>query len=352
VASGIWESSDRRIVAEHGHQIGKDVNQYKEWPTVTGPHGGKSYLLRPWGELFVQRLYNDRETDHPIIDNLMPQTNGARYYMAEKGFWGSLADVGRFLKFNLLDASFRQLGSLGGDAPQDAKKWDVAAARLRGYRLYTNALSPGDVFRKSLESPPSQEWTDLRAVLDAQAGSAADLSEDEVLSLCDATALRIASETGTDITERCPTTALGGSILGSLQPLQRTLATHLRSRRMQHPNVTIFVYGHTHLLAPQLRVSLDASSSVDVYNTGAFQRLIDNRDFLKRAAAASMKPYEALRRIAPEDLPACYSAVFIESHNGHLQPQLRYWVMDETTSDGELTDFTDSRCPQLAKTSN
>ncbi len=52
---GVWVSSDGRVVAEQGHQIGEDVNKFRDWPTVTAPClvGGntRSCLIKTWGRV-------------------------------------------------------------------------------------------------------------------------------------------------------------------------------------------------------------------------------------------------------------------------------------------------------------
>ena len=45
----VWVSSDGRMVAEHGHQIGQDVNKYATWPSISRRVDGKDYIVRPWG---------------------------------------------------------------------------------------------------------------------------------------------------------------------------------------------------------------------------------------------------------------------------------------------------------------
>jgi len=95
VTNGLWVSNDGRIVAEHGNQIGQDVNKYATWPNISRRVEGKDYIVRPWGELFVQRLFNEQERTYPIIDNLSPETAGARYRATDRGVWGSAADVAK-----------------------------------------------------------------------------------------------------------------------------------------------------------------------------------------------------------------------------------------------------------------
>jgi UDP-2,3-diacylglucosamine pyrophosphatase LpxH len=74
VASGTWVSPDGVIVAEHGHQIGADVNGYETWPDIVKTVSGTNYVIRSWGEQFVQHLFNEEEPTYPIIDNLSPET--------------------------------------------------------------------------------------------------------------------------------------------------------------------------------------------------------------------------------------------------------------------------------------
>ena len=76
VSSGTWSSRDGRIVAEHGHQIGLDANRYSSWPAILREVNGTAYLERPWGERFVQVLFNQAEKEYEIIDNLAPETVG------------------------------------------------------------------------------------------------------------------------------------------------------------------------------------------------------------------------------------------------------------------------------------
>jgi hypothetical protein len=68
VSSGIWTSNDGRIIAEHGHQIGSDVNRYESWPEIVQRVDGIDYVIRPWGERFVQQLFNAEEARYPITD--------------------------------------------------------------------------------------------------------------------------------------------------------------------------------------------------------------------------------------------------------------------------------------------
>ena len=60
-----------------GIKLAVTQNRFSDWPQVTAPgEDGNVYLIRPWGELFVQRMFNNEEKSYPIIDNLVPESTG------------------------------------------------------------------------------------------------------------------------------------------------------------------------------------------------------------------------------------------------------------------------------------
>ncbi len=132
VRSGFWMSPDGRIVAEHGHQVGNDVNRYDRWPVIMRDRNGKTYLERTWGERFVQQVFNSQEEDYEIIDNIAPETVGVKYRIADRGYVRTAADVARFIAFNLFETTLAQKGAvLGSPAvdPDDPNRWDLKLAR-------------------------------------------------------------------------------------------------------------------------------------------------------------------------------------------------------------------------------
>lgn len=360
VASGVWSSEDGRVVSEHGHQIGRDVNQYKEWPKITSDLRGNQFVVRPWGELFVQRLYNEREEAYPVIDNLIPQSNGVRHLMADRGFGGTVGDVARFLSFNIFDASLRQIGELGTDASgRPTREWNVPDSRKLGFRLFASALPPQDPFRAKLLASDAAEWAALREKLNADLSDPQTVPEEDVKALCATASLRAdealrggsatpgaavpAAEPGA---VTCPS-VLGASLLYGLVPAERAMASHLRRRRVEFPKMTLFVYGHTHEVRDRWPVRLDEATSVTVLNTGAFQRLVDDRTFTARANAAGMSPEKAMKEFSVDRLPACYAAVFVEWSEGAPGAELKNWRMEESAAEGELVGPCDSLCARL-----
>lgn len=105
---GYWISRDRRIYADHGHQIGLDPNGFHNWPTPFRERDGQFYLTRPWGEQFMQAFYNAYEDRYPIIDNIAAERDAVRFAITREGPLGLVQAVGKFVGFTLLKTSWSQ----------------------------------------------------------------------------------------------------------------------------------------------------------------------------------------------------------------------------------------------------
>lgn len=325
VKDGIWVSPDGRVVAEHGHQIGSDVNKYGTWPSVTKTVAGNTYVIRPWGERFVQQIFNEQEAAYPIIDNLSPESAGIRYRMADRGVWKTVDDMATFLAFNIWETSLSQkTRMLGGQRDASgAPVWDVRIGREMGYRLFSGALSEDDPFRSMLlEDTPGS--TELRKSLDKLAADMDKLPDQDVRLLCDQIAIRGHESLCEDLT-------LGATIESLLIPRKQVLRSHLEKTLEQHNNMKVFIYGHTHKLeeAWELKLTKPFSRKVTVLNAGAFQRLIDDEAFLEKAEKSDLSPEEALREFDVEDLPPCYGVVIVHYENGRPEPEAMMWNMEE-----------------------
>lgn len=340
-SSGSWISADGRLVVEHGHQIGKDVNRFDSWPSVTRQSGSETYLVRPWGELFVQDLFNEQERTYSIIDNLSPESAGARYRMADRGVWKSATDVARFLQFNLFETSLRQkVAALGkNDDPNAPPNWDVEAARAKGFRLFAQALSPDDPFAIALLDESDPQSAEVRERLDVLAKNAQELPDADVRLLCDQVAIATKGK------ELCRQTALGALSQALLNSKRAVIAKHLddRIRKEKLNAMRVFVYAHTHQLEEEWVVEPSAGRKVHVYNTGAFQRLVGEQAFLQRAADRHLTPPEALRTLTVESLAPCYSAVVVALGPVVPSAKTEMWLMDESDK-GEFTSPGDKRC--------
>jgi hypothetical protein len=338
---GVWVSATGYLVSEHGNQIGHDPNRYPEWPRVTRVIDGVEYLERPWGEAFVQRLFNEEERVHPMVDNLSPWIAGLRYRLAENGIGGLLADTVDFIKFNLLDTSWRQAARGLGDGRGGAAGWDVAAGRAMGHRLFAGALPDGDPFRDHLLAGDG-EWRALRERLDAQALDTAWLTDEEVRALCDQLALlgrnpRCGVDLGLPLAQR----------LGSLFEHQRVVAPHVASRSQAHPRMGAFAYGHTHAFELPWKVPRPAGGTTSVLNSGAFQRLVDDHRLRELAAERGIEVSQVLRALTPDDLAPCYAFVEVRWYGDTPHARLSAWHMGEGEPAGRRTDPCGPLCPDV-----
>ena len=88
-------------------------------------------------------------------------------------------------------------------------------------------------------------------------------------------------------------------------------------------------------------------TTVQVANTGAFQRLIDDGRFVAEAAKRGWTPEEALGKLKLEDLPPCYTAVLVRYQNGAPVAKVQNWHQAETDAAGSFVDPSDCRCAKL-----
>jgi hypothetical protein len=340
VTRGFWTSPDGRIVAEHGHQVGNDVNRYDRWPVITRDQNGTTYLERPWGERFVQRMFNSQEEEYEIIDNIAPETVGVKYRIADRGYVRTAVDFARFIAFNLFETSLAQKGSSLGATEADSNdpnRWDIKRAREQiGYRLFLEALAKDDPLRAEIEGQNAASEA-LRSELAALARDDTRLTNEEVRALCDHLALRKAPQ-------KCAVATAGAFVVSKVLPRRHVVGVsvevHLRADR----RLRIFVYGHTHDFEKGWPLKAASGTQVTVHNTGAFQRTVDEAAFLARVAQKNLAPSDALRKIKLEDLPPCYSAVLVTySVSGVPASKTWRWHQEEGGT-GALVEPGDNRC--------
>jgi hypothetical protein len=321
VTRGFWKSPDGRIVAEHGHQIGHDVNRYDRWPLISRDRNGTTFLERPWGERFVQKLFNAEEEDYEIIDNVAPESVGVKYRIAERGYVSAAADIARFIAFDLFETSVTQKGaSLGGAQadPNDPNRWDTKLARQKiGYKLFLEALDKNDPMRAQIEGQEA-----LRTELAALALDSNRLSNSEVRALCDHLARRNAPE-------KCAVATAGALLESKLVPRRHVVGGHIEGYLATDKRLRIFVYGHTH--------DFEKGWPLKVKST------VDEKGFLARVAKDNLAPGEALRKIRLEQLPPCYSAVLVTYSSGVPASKTWRWRQEEGGS-GVLVEPGDKRC--------
>lgn len=252
-------------------------NKYPRWPDVSIPDAsGAIFVERPWGEQFVQELFNEQEDVYPVIDNLSPESAGAKLRMADRGAWKSVKDMARFVRFNLFETSLSQKCSVLAKQDDSSSDWvDVKIARGKGHKLFVAAMDPQDPFRAELMADAASS-AELRRELDELAKT---MPDEEIKALCISGKLRGASAT------QCSTGTLGALTEKLLHSRDDVSRAHLKARMKESGNakMRVFVYGHTHLLEPLRELKLNDSTNVSVLNTGAFQRVIDEQNFLRLA---------------------------------------------------------------------
>lgn len=330
ISDGVWASIDGQVVIEHGHQIGADVNSFAKWPTVTRQREGDAvvFLHSPWGERFVQKLFNAEERTYPIIDNLSPESYGARLRLADRGLWRSAADVARFLAFNLFETTVTQKAQSLGTEGKAGEPCTRREAEALGYRMFASALPADDPFRGELEGT-SEEAKALQTQLNELAKT---LSLEELAQIC---------------RQRNSTQDLGGLIESTFVARQDVLRKHADARLAKFPNMKLFVYAHTHQLERPWNLRLGLGSSVTVLNTGAFQRLVDEAGFKQRLKDRKIKkPSDGLSKIALEALAPCYSFVEIQAGSSIALPvaATKMWKMDEGESSGDVKAAGTKEC--------
>jgi UDP-2,3-diacylglucosamine pyrophosphatase LpxH len=335
VESGVWTSDTGQIVAEHGHQTEWDANRYDGWTKITESWGHQHYIKRTWGEKFVQDLFNTEERDFPFIDNLNPESAGVRYRMATRGTWGSVKDIAKFVKFNLLGTSFQQkLQILGGPKSKPSYKWNLKEARKLGYRLFLGAFEKEDTFRQLLIKGEGK-WGKVQEELTQLASNSKLLPEQEIKTLCDQLALQEAEQL-------CTKKGLGESVKRLLGLRKWLLEQHLKELYLNRKTMRIYIYGHTHGWEDIWRVNVTNSVKIRVLNSGAFQRVLSEEDFKKRIQD---RPKGELEEINLEkDFPPCYSAVLVSHKNGVPTPILKSWYMRESDSGGQFVKPKSKLC--------
>lgn len=343
-ASGVWSSKDGRIVSEHGHQIWPDVNLYSDWPTVT--KNGR--MIRPWGEYFVQRLYNLEEVEYPKIDNLAPSSAGVKYRMRARGILKNALDSWKFLRFSIFETSIQQkVSSLKPDSPEPVRQWDVEYARNSlGVDLIIEALAPDDPLRRELQASKDGAEADEAEALGHLLKDKEAVPDEEVEMLCDQLAIRTA-QAGKGAVCQKPSLEYGLHKAGVVTR-GRALTKHLTKRRSAFPNMEVFVYGHTHSWEMPYDFVVDPLYSVKIVNTGTFQRLISDEEFLKRASEKGQTPVQALQGNSLEDLAPCHSAVVISGRRGRYTVELRSWY-ENLTGEDRFVSPCDKACVKVKR---
>lgn len=351
---GYWLSADGLLFAEHGHQIEGDPNKFEALPAscldrsgrrVACNGGGQRFLQRPWGENFVQKYYEQYEARFPILDNISDRNEGIVLGIFAAGIGDSLAAVRDGFKFLLFQQSVSQaLQGLGPEGP--IPQYDFKAIRETGDAFLVDSV------------PPTEERAALRAEAAralAQGSlkvSVKALSDEEIQTLCDvresARAAQLKAGAVPTIAQ-CPQVGppkLGADVPGSLGGVAVDLFTTERKRFQRRfrdlrdalqqsgrptADFQVYIYGHTHQ-AHTARQPFGNSPgwSPLMLNSGAWQRLATRDQLAEIRNKRGIETWQTLLALGPEDLPACYSFIFVqpyaEGQRGDIKPELLWWV--------------------------
>lgn len=348
--SGTWMSDDFQVAVEHGHQQTFDVNYFPDWNRriVTKSCDGTERIFRPWGENFVQSLYNQVEEQFPIIDNLVPDSAGVALYSKYREQQGRKAeDIARFVIFNILQTSPFQKGSLLSLTGEKKSLTDPEVAQCRAClksELVFRA-EPGvrDIVQADEERAQREKAkSGLRAALDQQV---AGLDMNTARMLCERVAMR---ENGTLKLSGDAPECRGGELSMMITKFFDPNGTALLRERVtklaeEAPNLSVYVFGHTHEARERMAVRLPDGTDVAAFNTGAFQRLIDEtRLFQLKTEKETV--LDMLARVNHDDLKSCYAVLTITYPNKFARAELRQWFMAEGEANGKFLHACSDRC--------
>lgn len=345
---GFWRSADGRVVAEHGQQVGRDPNAFTGWPRkpfVT--RDGVRYLHQTWGENFVQSLFNRYENHYPVIDNLASESLGAKYAMKHLGFKATVKEAGEFARFLVFQQSWLQAKQFVGEQSTPAPDWDVKkidqSTNEARWKFIAGSVGNDDPLAQALRDMAG----DLPYI--------DDLSDEQLRAACDRR-LALRERVGVAAAEPCLQRGNAGGVAegvsamifsGTQAKAYRERLTELSKLAGGQPAFTTYVYGHTHhehrACTPFAK---NATWKPIVINDGAWQRTASEEVFC--TLVEGMEPAQALKKLQPEDLPACYPFVRIR---GETAPELRYWVQPKGAPDGAIhTTCVDAKISDACRT--
>jgi hypothetical protein len=317
--NGSWANADGRIVVEPGGTFASDP-------------------------VAAQTVFNAVEGDSPLVDNLRPMAKGAVQTLGD-GSEDPDAATSLIHDYALITAPTVRNKRLTDRFGHDSEpKWNLKKARKRGYLLYVDALHPDDRVRPNLLNG-NGEWTALRKSLNKAASQASDM---ELTAFCDRIAIYNGLYGERGVYPRCD--GYNGKTTRIAAGRAQWFGEYLDEKA---PRASIYVYGSTH--QPEVwNVDLpNAGRSIEVYNTGAFQRLLDDTTHRELAArmtggqAQDLTPAElqgALSGLDLRHLPACYGAMVITVEDEEPEPALKHWYMPKGAEQGELLDLCDRTC--------
>jgi hypothetical protein len=329
-SSGYWRSRDGLLYAEHGHQIGKEVNKWDKWPQPFVEKDGQSYLQRPWGEQFVQEYYNQFERKYPIIDNISDELKAVSYGLEAEGHVRFLEDMAGFVDFVFFQVSWDQFVSSLGEGDGKPPEWDIDRIKGEGPRFFVDSLPKDHPFYQSMKQ--ALDEGKLSAAFKEVAKN-----DNDIKTICDerAVLVKVQARAGGEVKmAECPrkrgTLGAFGETLSRAR--NTVLAEHLEKtcRTLEGCSINrfrVFVFSHTHLAVPAYFPIKKGTWRPTVVNTGAWQRVVTPNQLLALSKKHQLHDEDkVLQKLEVEDLPACYSVILVQPYGTEKpSPVLRYW---------------------------
>jgi hypothetical protein len=329
------------VLVEHGHLLPRSPGRFARWPRPWFDEPGGPVLERTFEERLLARLVRSLEDRFPVLDNIVEQGVGAKFVLAIEPDAlppSAALDLARILLAKPVWSQFRS--DLEEDIGTPAT-WDLARARAQGPRLVAESFTVDD---------PLRSWM-VEALSSAPSDALASLSDEELHSLCDyraavrrsrrrmERALSQMTPTGPALTE-CPRTP--ETVGPAFQYFWRSRDRDVRERLAELDTgggraPDVYVTAHTHVADRGFTIDVDGRP-VHVINPGAWQRTITPARLEVIKAERKWSTRDALERMTPEDLTACYAAVWIADVEGPPRATLRWWHPD-----GQSWSFGD-RC--------
>lgn len=320
IRAGYWISADGMIYSDHGHQF-DDLNTFKDWPSPFIKYNGIQHLRKPWGENMVQQFYNQYEFVFPIIDNLSDDMTGVNFALDQASRAQKVVAMRKLFRFFLWQQSVRQVGTyLGG--PGTPKSWNYTEVKELPPAFFVEALKKQ---QPELYAAATEALASGGLEFDPKS-----LGNEAIDAICAIKADMKAEFKGTT---ECPTEQLGDyfktKVIGKEELEVRYLTRQLPSvLRRPGPVASLYVFAHTHSAFAPVSLSLGemkgGSVTLKHANTGAFQRVASPAQIATILAKPEMVGKTVLN-LQPEDLPACYNAVWVKPYQAAPDATLMRW---------------------------
>ena len=390
-SSGILrlDRDTQSILLEHGHQIEGDPNRYTNpVPPLNSVqclnskgkpsdcNAENAYIMRTWGENFVQSYFDDYEKQFSIIDNYSFEPSGipdgVKRGLSSATLIEKKSAITGLFAFLFAKQTAKQFKGVMGNAEGKSlagfcsKQLVLTADQICLDRNTLNSSRATQSFIKELPEEmrstfdylmnvfgmePSGEW--LISDLYKTANDHAGVIDQTFLLICDYWRAKDTSQNSCHFIDKDG--KLGGlfskvkyGFLESVTGKEKLkLFNHIKKRFSEAgtsaKETKIFIYGHTH----KAERGTFTDHNTHFFNTGAWQRVASAEVIaeilrncpLKDEAGVRLSEKQCFKAISPNELPKCYS--FVEHDIGNRLPELTWWFYSEFDEQWVAVDHDD-----------